>query len=228
MTHIELILFDLDGTLCDTAPDVHDSVNIALEQMGLPPVTLDQTLKAIGPGPGVFSRIILGNDNLHRFEEYREVFRPVYHDRCLTKTRLFDGIEQVIEGLHERGARVGVVTNKPLPGTSIILEGLGVMDRFDTIVCADMVDKPKPEPDMVYLACQKAGVLPQQAMMVGDTDNDILSANAAGALSCFAGWGYSHDKERLIEISSFTAQQPLDILEIIDRLEIKKNKIETI
>ncbi len=224
MSHIELVLFDLDGTLCDTAPDVHDSVNMALEKMDLPPVSLDQTMKAIGPGPGIFSRIILGEKNLDRYDEYIHIFRPIYHDRCLTKTRLFDGIDDLIDGLHDRSIKVGMVTNKPLPGTTIILKGLDRFDRFDTIICADMVEHPKPDPDMVYKACQKIGVLPEQTMLIGDTDNDILSANNAGAYSCLAGWGYSSEKDNLEMISDFRVEHPMQVLDIVDRSDIPIKK----
>ena len=222
MNNLDLILFDLDGTLCDTAPDVHDSVNLALQRMGLPEVSLDQTLRAIGPGPGVFSRIILGEKNLHRYDEYREHFRPIYHDRCLTKTRLFDGIAELLEELRSRGIKTGMVTNKPLPGTRIILSGLDQFERFDTVVCADMVENPKPAPDMILKACEETGVTPERTMVVGDTDNDIYSANAAGAFSCLAGWGYSHEMDRLAELSDFRVGHPVQVLEILNRAELNK------
>lgn len=229
MNSLDLILFDLDGTLCDSAPDVHDSVNLALQRMSLPEVSLDQTMRAIGPGPGVFSRIILGEENLHRFDEYREHFRPIYHDRCLTKTRLFDGIAELLEELRSRGIKTGMVTNKPLPGTKIILSGLGQFEGFDTVVCADMVENPKPAPDMIIKACEEASVGPQRAMMIGDTDNDILSANAAGVFSCLAGWGYSHEMDYLESLSDFRVAHPMHVLELLDQEKlVKKAPIKSV
>ncbi len=222
MTAFDLIIFDLDGTLYDTAPDVHNCVNLALSEMGLPPVSLQQTMQAIGPGPGMFSKIILGAEHLHRYDEYIQIFRPIYHQKCLDKTRPFPGIVELLNKL-ENTIKV-VATNKPTTGSTLILKGSNLYDFFDLVIGPDCVEHAKPAPDMVYHACAKFNVPPERTILIGDTDNDILAANAAGCYSCLAGWGYSAEKEHLQQISDFYAAQPLDVLKILANapLPVKK------
>jgi len=219
----KLIIFDLDGTLLDTAPDVHNCVNLALQEMGLSQVPLEQTKKAIGPGPAVFSKIILGEDNIHRFEEYRNIFRPIYLEKCMDKTIPFPGIINLLEKLHDY--KLVVLTNKPSNSSNLILKGKNLLQYFDLVVGADNVEHPKPHPDMVYFACSEFNISPGQCVVIGDTDNDILAANSAGAYSCLAGWGYSSEKEKLSKISDFYIKQPQDALEILTRTNVSEKKI---
>ncbi len=223
MSSIKLIIFDLDGTLVNTAPDVHESVNLVLKKMGLPKVTLEQTKKAIGPGPAVFSRIILGEDNIHRFEEDRNIFRPVYLEKCLDKTNAFPGITELLNKLN--AYKLAVATNKPSNSTNLILDGLNLKNYFKLVVGADHVEHPKPHPDMIYYACTKFQISPQQTLVIGDTDNDILAANSAGAYSCLAGWGYSSEKENLKVFSDFYIDLPVDVQEILERPKIPEKKL---
>ncbi len=223
MGSIKLIIFDLDGTLVNTVQDVHDSVNLTLKEMGLPKVTLEQTKKAVGPGPAFFSKIILGEDNTHRFDEYRDIFRPIYHERCLFKTKPFPGITELLKKLKDY--KLAVATNKPSNSTNLILEGLNLNGYFHLIVGADYVEHTKPHPDMIFYTCSKLGVPPQETMIIGDTDNDILAANSAGAYSCLAGWGYSSEKENLAIISDFSIEQPLDALKILAKKNIPEKRI---
>ncbi|HPG39198.1 MAG TPA: HAD-IA family hydrolase [bacterium] len=222
MTAFDLIIFDLDGTLYDTAPDVHDCVNLALNQMDLPPVSLQQTMQAIGPGPGMFSKIILGEANVHRYDEYIQLFRPLYHQKCLDKTRPFQGIVELLNSLQDYYK--AVATNKPTTGTTIILKGSGLFEYFNLVIGPDCVEHAKPAPDMVYHAAAKLNVPLEKTLLIGDTDNDILAANAAGCYSCLAGWGYSAEKNKLQKISDFYAAHPLDILNILTNspLPVKK------
>lgn len=222
MNSFKLIFFDLDGTLLDTAPDVHNCVNLALQEMGLPRVPLEQTKKAIGPGPAVFSKIILGEDNVHRFEEYRDIFRPIYLEKCMDNTKPFPGIITLLEKLHEY--KLVVLTNKPSNSSNKILKGKNLLHYFDLVVGADRVEHPKPHPDMVYYACSEFNMSPKQCIVIGDTDNDIFAANAAGAYSCLAGWGYSFEKEKLAKISDFYIKQPQDALDIITRTNVPEKK----
>ncbi|MBN2411281.1 HAD family hydrolase [candidate division KSB1 bacterium] len=223
MGSIKLIIFDLDGTLVHTAQDVHDSVNLTLKEMGLPKVTFEQTKKALGPGPAFFSKIILGEDNTHRFDEYRDIFRPIYLERCLYKTKPFPGITELLKKLSDY--KLAVATNKPSNSTNLILDGLNLKSYFHLIVGADLVEHTKPHPDMIYYICSELQVPPQETMLIGDTDNDILAANSSGAYSCLAGWGYSSDKENLSIISDFHIDQPQDVLEILERKNIPEKKI---
>ena len=222
MDYFKLIFFDLDGTLLDTAPDVHICVNLALQEMGLPKIPIEQTKKAIGPGSAVFSKIILGEENIHRFEEYRDIFRPLYLEKCLDHTKPFPGIVNLLEQLCDY--KLVVLTNKPSNSSHLILKGVNLLPYFDMVVGADNVEHPKPHPDMVYYACSEMNISPGQCIVIGDTDNDILAANSAGAYSCLAGWGYSSEREKLKKLCDFYIEQPQDLLKILTQANVPEKK----
>jgi len=211
----DLIIFDLDGTLLDTVPDVHSSINITLKTMGLPLVTMAQAKKAIGPSRDIFARIILGEDNLSRTEEFFRIFRPTYEKNCYQKTRPFAGIMEVLEEL--KNIKLAVASNKMLSMTKIILQELELEHHFDIIVGPELVQHPKPAADMIDYSLQRLRVAYDRAILLGDTDNDILAARAAGVQSCFAGWGYAATKDALKRDSNFYAQTPGDFLTIFQK-----------
>jgi len=213
MNKFDHIIFDLDGTLCDSIPDIHTSINFSLAQMNLPAVSEHQVRKAVGPGPDVFSRIILGEDNLTRFDEFRDIFRPHYIDSCTNESKPFDGIVALLDQLTEY--KLSVATNKGRTVTHMMLKDLGLLPYFDFIATRDCVEKPKPEPDMIFHICSELNVSPERSLFIGDTDNDILAASRAGVFSCVALWGYSNHFDELTKIADFTAASPKECLNII-------------
>ncbi|HOC88844.1 MAG TPA: HAD-IA family hydrolase [bacterium] len=186
---MQAILFDLDGTLVHTAPDVHRAINYARGELGLPPLSLAQALKAIGPGSDRFAQTVLGDEHAHLLEGYLEIFRPYYLQICAENSRPFPGIVELLEAL--RSYRLAVVTNKRLVQSQALLETIDLMDYFDLLVGPELVDHIKPAPDMIHYALDQLGLAPDQALMVGDTDNDLLAARAAGVTNCAVTWGYS-------------------------------------
>jgi len=186
---LQAILFDLDGTLVHTAPDVHRAINYARGELGLPPLSLAQALKAIGPGSDRFAQTVLGDEHAHLLEGYLEIFRPYYLQICAENSRPFPGIVELLEAL--RSYRLAVVTNKRLVQSQALLETIDLMDYFDLLVGPELVDHIKPAPDMIHYALDQLGLAPDQALMVGDTDNDLLAARAAGVTNCAVTWGYS-------------------------------------
>jgi len=186
---LQAILFDLDGTLVHTAPDVHRAINYARGELGLPPLSLAQALKAIGPGSDRFAQTVLGDEHAHLLEGYLEIFRPYYLQICAENSRPFPGIVELLEAL--RSYRLAVVTNKRLVQSQALLETIDLMDYFDLLVGPELVDHIKPAPDMIHYALDQLGLAPGQALMVGDTDNDLLAARAAGVTNCAVTWGYS-------------------------------------
>lgn len=186
---MQAILFDLDGTLVHTAPDVHRAINYARGELGLPPLSLAQALKAIGPGSDRFAQTVLGDEHAHLLEGYLEIFRPYYLQICAENSRPFPGIVELLEAL--RSYRLAVVTNKRLVQSQALLETIDLIDYFDLLVGPELVDHIKPAPDMIHYALDQLGLAPDQALMVGDTDNDLLAARAAGVTNCAVTWGYS-------------------------------------
>jgi len=186
---LQAILFDLDGTLVHTAPDVHRAINYARGELGLPPLSLAQALKAIGPGSDRFAQTVLGDEHTHLLEGYLEIFRPYYLQICAENSRPFPGIVELLEAL--RSYRLAVVTNKRLVQSQALLKTIDLIDYFDLLVGPELVDHIKPAPDMIHYALDQLGLAPDQALMVGDTDNDLLAARAAGVTNCAVTWGYS-------------------------------------
>jgi len=217
MPDFDLVLFDVDGTLVDTQQDVYISLNLALQEIGLPQISMHTAKLAIGPGPKDFMKFVLGEENLYRAQEFRAAFRPIYWERCADHAELFPGMTQLLDDLKEQNIKTGVATNKARFGTDVIFKALDVQKYFDIIMTRDEVEKPKPEPDMILTACKTMNVAPERTLMLGDTDNDLLAARSAGAKSCLALWGYANDMDRLEGLADFSVQHPLHLLHVIKK-----------
>lgn len=183
------IIFDFDGTLVDTAPDVLRCANLTLRELGMRTITLEQARRSIGPGPDNFARIVLPEGQQHRFDEFIQIFRKHYDEHCLDHTRPFPGVPELLERLN--GVPKAVASNKPKVYIRRILEELGLAPHFQVIIGPEDVTRLKPNPDMLLAAANALEVRPEEALMVGDTDNDVLAARAAGMKVCAVMWGYS-------------------------------------
>ena len=188
---IEAVLFDLDGTLADTAPDLGGALNRLLTEEGLAPLPLQQLRPYVSGGArgliqvgfGLFPTDVGYAALVPRFlEHYR-------HNLC-NETTLFPGIEELLESLEERGIKWGVVTNKPQRFTLPLVEKLGLRQRAACIVSGDTSPRPKPHPAPLLLACATAQVAPEQAIYVGDDQRDIVAGKAAGMRTVTAAYGY--------------------------------------
>lgn len=213
MNNYDLIIFDFDGTLLDTAPDVHSCVNETLHAMNLPQITLEHSRKAIGPGPDNFAKVVLGNDGHHRLDEFIVIFRPIYYDRCMDKTCPFPGINETLQILSS--VNLAVATNKPLKFTQKILDGFNLSHFFKYIAGPEMVERLKPYPDMILHVLEELKISPDRSLVVGDTDNDILAAHAAGVRSCAVGWGYAGAQSLKALNPNYFVDQPSEISEIV-------------
>lgn len=213
MNNFELVIFDLDGTLLDTAPDVHDCLIKTLEILNLPPITIEQTKMAIGPNHETFAKIAMGGATKQKVLEFFQIFGPMYSENCAVKTRPFSGITNVLDKLEN--VKLAVASNKRLEITKSTLEQLKLKNRFELIVGPETVEKPKPAPDMILYCAEQVEIPIEKTILIGDTDNDILAANAAGAKSCLAGWGYSKEQEKLAKMSDYYIQSPDELTNII-------------
>lgn len=214
MRPFDLVIFDLDGTLVDTLPDVHASINKTLAQLDLPQVPVEQTTKAIGPGPSEFIKFILSSENIHRAPDFYDAFRAIYSQHSSDTSEMFEGMPQLILQLKKENIRLALATNKARLDTEPLIAKFGFDQLFDIIITRDEVENPKPAPDMLLKACRFLNVSPQRTLMLGDTDNDILAAQKADILSCLALWGYS-DFCDLHLLADYTAENAIAVLQII-------------
>ena len=187
---VALVLFDLDGTLLDTAPDMVGTINKMRAELDLAPLPVERLRNAVNGGAVALIRAGMPATDDDTAERWRLRFLDLYGDAPATNTRLFPGMEGVLSGLEQTSVAWGVVTNKMHRFTVPVLEATGLAARCATIVSGDTAPRSKPHPAPVLHACAEADVQPEQALMVGDAERDIAAGRAAGTRTCAVTWGY--------------------------------------
>ena len=189
------ILFDLDGTLIDSAPDIATAVNIVLASDGLPPLSVDTARSMIGHGirklvdrAYVHSAMPLDGDELDAREA---AMMTAYTNHLTDRTILLEGVAATLPKLVASWAKMAVVTNKPRRLTLGILGKFSLSDMFDIVIGGDDASARKPDPAPVLLALERLGVAAGDAVMVGDSAADTDAAKAAGVYSILIEGGYA-------------------------------------
>ena len=190
----DAVLFDLDGTLADTAPDLIAAANRLREQLGRAPVPEAAVRNAVSKGGAAILRAAFV-DAPELAPSLLERYLAVYRERIHVHTRLFAGMEDVLARVEAAGRPWGIVTNKPGWLTTPLLAAMGLDRRAGAVVSGDTLAQRKPAPAPVRHACRTLGVAPARAQMVGDARRDIEAAHAAGAASVLVDWGYYGEDE---------------------------------
>lgn len=185
------VLFDLDGTLIDSAPDLAAAANHLREQRGLPPMPYEALRPMVGAGArgmvGAAFGVAPGDEG---FEVLRDEFLARYAEVLLERTAVFDDVAPLLQGLEARKLPWGVVTNKATRFTEPVLQGLGLRVRAAAVVCGDTTPFAKPHPEPLLEAARRLGVAPQACAYVGDDLRDVQAGRAAGMATFVAAWGY--------------------------------------
>jgi N-acetyl-D-muramate 6-phosphate phosphatase len=185
------ILFDLDGTLVDTAPDLGHAANHVRALRGLPLLPLARYRPVASAGVRGLLGVALGlTPEAPDFPEARDAFLAFYRAHPARDSRLFPGMEAVLAALEGRGVPWGVVTNKPEPLTVLLLDQLDLRRRMATVIAATPARRVKPDPDMLLAACVELALAPEQCVYVGDDRRDVAAARAAAMPVVSAAWGY--------------------------------------
>lgn len=217
---IKAVLFDLDGTLVDTAPDLTLALNTLRVREQLEPLPLEEVRPRVSDGAEALIKIGLGIDSNH--EDYTNVrgkLLAAYQICLLEQSELFEGVSLMLEWCQNRNIQWGIVTNKPKFLTLPLLEGLDLMRNCGVLVCPEDVVHRKPAAEPILKALQMLNMTPHEALYVGDHIRDIKSAKAAGTLSIAAQYGYLHYPEQAKEWDAdFNAKTPNEVLGIIQRL----------
>jgi len=187
---LRAVLFDLDGTLLDTAPDMIGALDELRREEALGPIDYDFARAHVSTGALGLIDIAFGEpDEAHRMS-LRERYLDLYAQRLHTATVLFDGMAEVLEHLERDEIRWGVVTNKPSFLTEPLLDALGLLCRCACVVSGDTLPERKPQPQPLLHATTLIGVAPDQAMYIGDADRDIAAGKAAGMMTVAAAYGF--------------------------------------
>nr|WP_295129886.1 phosphoglycolate phosphatase [uncultured Roseateles sp.] len=188
---VSTVLFDLDGTLVDSAPDLAGAANEMRQARGLPPLSLAVLRPLVGAGARGMLGAALDIAPQHAdYEALKIEFLDRYEQRLAQETTLFDQVQQLLHGLEGAGLAWGVVTNKAERFALPLTEALGLRAAAKTVVGGDTTPHAKPHPAPLLEAAKRAGVLPQHCIYVGDDERDIVAGRAAGMQTAAAAWGY--------------------------------------
>jgi N-acetyl-D-muramate 6-phosphate phosphatase len=193
---VKAVLFDLDGTLIDSAPDLAAAADKMRIDRGMPSIPYEQYRPMAGAGARGMLGVAFGMAPEHpNFVAWREEFFYNY-EMCLTqRTKAFAGVEEMLCSLKLRGLPWGIVTNKSARFTDALVRQMPVLKDAATVISGDTTAHAKPHPEPMYEASRRINILPQHCVYVGDDKRDIEAGQAAGMLSLAATWGYmgSHD-----------------------------------
>lgn len=209
-----MILFDLDGTLVDTAPDLGYALNLQRERHGL--TTLPE--QVIRPYASHGSRGLLSigfslQPEDASFPEMREEYLSIY-DQVFTRSPvLFDGFAEVLVEIERKRVPWGIVTNKPRRFSEPLIKAIGLDQRVSCLVCGDDAPRPKPYPDTLFMACKMASINPEDCTYVGDAERDVQAGKAAGMKTVIALFGYIAQSDKPAEWGADAMiKHPADLL----------------
>ena len=219
---IKAVLFDLDGTLLDTLPDLHAATNAMLVDMGHSELPLESVRSYVGRGiPNLIKRAMA--DSLHVTEDGTPAspeaiasFRRHYARENGRQVQVYPGVIEGLEGFRALGLPQGIVTNKADAFIRPLLEQTGIAGYFSVLVGGDLLPKVKPDPSPVVWACGRLGFLPQEVLFIGDSINDFLSARAAGCPVFLLPYGYNegrNTREFDADAHIATVKEALELIE---------------
>jgi len=185
------VLFDLDGTLADTAPDLGFALNQQRLARGMPELPIEAVRSQASSGARGLLKIGFGIEpGQSGYENMRDEFLDIYEDNVARSSRLFTGVPALLEQIERRGLRWGIVTNKAERFTFPLLRALDVFERAACVICGDTTPNPKPHPAPLLAAAEKLGIPARQCIYVGDDERDVQAGHAAGMPVVVARYGY--------------------------------------
>ena len=185
------VLFDLDGTLIDSAPDLAGAANELRAAHGLAALPFESFRPMVGSGARGMVGVAFDIGPQHeRFAELRDDFLRLYEQRMMLQTRVFDAVLPVLDALEQQRCPWGIVTNKAARFTEPLVRSLGLHARARAVVAGDTTPHSKPHPAPLLEAARRVGLPPAQCMYVGDDVRDVQAGRAAGMTTVVAGWGY--------------------------------------
>ena len=215
---IRAVLFDLDGTLIDSAPDLGAAADQMRTSRGLPSLPLESYRPMAGAGARGMLGVAFGITPDHAdFPVLREEFFQNYERRMTSNTRAFQGVAELLAALAARGLAWGVVTNKSMRFTGPLTTSMPMFGTASAIVGGDSTPHSKPHPEPLFEAARRLGIQPRQCLYVGDDERDVAAGRAAGMGTVAATYGYLGGKA---DVASWRADahigHPLDLIPLLE------------
>ena len=210
-TSVDLLIFDLDGTLIESKWDIAHAVNLTLLELGLPERSLEEIFGFVGDGVKRLLRLAVGEEHLDRYEHALQIFRGHYLAHCLDRTVFYPGIEPMLR--HFDRKEKAVATNKAIEYTRVILEGLG-SQHFSVVVGGDNGFGLKPEPGMLLHIMEQVGASKERTVLVGDSTNDINGGHNAGIRVCAVGYGMGNREKMAACKPDWFIERPEELMEL--------------
>ena len=210
---VDLMIFDLDGTLIESKWDIAQSVNFTLAKLGLPERPIEEIFGFVGDGVKRLLRLAVGEGNQISFEEALKVFRGHYLEHCLDRTTFYPGIEPMLQHFFDKPK--AIATNKSIEYTRVIMNGLG-RQHFSYMVGGDNGFGLKPEPGMLLHVMEQLDVSKERTVLVGDSTNDINGGHNAGIRVCAVGYGMGNREKMAACQPDWFIEKPEQLMEIFE------------
>ena len=216
MCTIRAVLFDLDGTLLDSAPDLIAALNHVRKSETLPPLGVAEISSYVSHGAVGLLNAGMPAADKSTFESWRAGFLDHYAENLYRESSLYEGVHELIDFLNISGIPWGIVTNKSEALTLPIIEAAQLKTTISCVVCGDTLSRSKPDPAPVSLACSILNVPPENTLVVGDDSRDLAAGKAAGTQTAavFYGYGSSDFDERLV-VGSFQIHHPSELINVV-------------
>jgi len=208
---VDLIIFDLDGTLIESKWDIAEAVNLTLADLGLALRSQEEVFSFVGDGIKRLLRLAVGEENQSRYEDALRIFRAHYLAHCLDRTKFYPGVEKVLTHFADR--HKAVATNKSLEYTTKILNGLGA-HHFAYVVGGDDGYGLKPEPGMLLKIMEALNVAKDRTVLIGDSTNDITGGHNAGIRVCAVGYGMGNREKMAACQPDWFIERPEELTEL--------------
>ena len=215
--NVGAILFDLDGTLVDSAPDLGFAANKMRIDRGLAPLPLLSYRPFVGTGArGMIHVAFKLTEHSAEFGKLKEEFFSNYQQVLTKQTALFEGVQAVIEAIIHAGLKWGVVTNKSARFTTPLTQAMSIFASAGTVVSGDTTPHAKPHPAPLLFAAARLGIAPHRCLYVGDDERDIAAGKAAGMATVTAAYGYlGLEADHRCWAADATIDMPLDLLPLL-------------
>lgn len=213
----QAVLFDLDGTFADTAPDLAAALNHVRASCDLPPLPLEMLRPQASHGSAGLLKTGMGiTPESPEFIKLREIFLSHYTDNICVHTRLFEGMAELVDSLESRNITWGIITNKPHRFTVPLMQALGYEQRAACLISGDTCAHAKPHPEPMLKACATISIAPEQCLYLGDDRRDMDAANAVGMRGIIAEYGYVSDDVSVANWQAFgSVTNPLGLLDYL-------------